>query len=79
MSAFPVPGTKIIHAQNYGMSLWGKTAKIIVKLPSGEEKNYFLKVRSPRNDGICNGQFQSFRSLRWEPRESICARANLNL
>ena len=42
--AFPVPGTKIIHAQNYGVSLWGKTAKIVVELPSGEEKNYFLKV-----------------------------------
>ena len=39
-----MPGTKIIHAQNYGMSLWGKTAKVIIGLPSGEEKIYFLKV-----------------------------------
>lgn len=52
--AFPVPGTKIVHAQNYGMSLWGKTAKVIVELPSGEEKNYFLKVDLHRNDGVCN-------------------------
>ena len=44
VSAFPVPGTKILHALNYGMSLWGKTAKIIVELPGGEEAQYFLKV-----------------------------------
>ena len=42
---FPVSGTKIIHALNYGVSLWGKTAKIIVELPSGGEKSYFLKVK----------------------------------
>lgn len=47
--AFPVPETKVVHAQNYGMSLWGKTAKVIVKLPSGKETNYFLKVIIPRN------------------------------
>ena len=46
VSAFPVPGTKILHALNYGMSLWGKTAKIIVELPGGEEAQYFLKVRT---------------------------------
>ena len=46
VSAFPVPGTKILHALNYGMSLWGKTAKIIVELPAGEEAQYFLKVRT---------------------------------
>ena len=42
--AFPIPGTKVIHALNYGESLWGKTAKIVVRLPSGERANYFLKV-----------------------------------
>ena len=36
------------------MSLWGKTANVIVELPSGEEKNYFLKgelrcEQEPRN------------------------------
>lgn len=42
--ALPVPGTKIVRALNYGESLWGKTAKIVTQLPSGETKNYFLKV-----------------------------------
>lgn len=42
--AFPIPGAKVIEALNYGESLWGKTAKIIVELPSGETDNYFLKV-----------------------------------
>ena len=40
-----------MYAQNYGMALMGKTAKAIVELASGEEKNYFLKVGSHRNDG----------------------------
>lgn len=44
LSALAMPGSKITHAQNYGMSLWGKTAKMIIELPSGEEKAYFLKV-----------------------------------
>src|SRR5438045_9692200 len=44
--AFPVPGTRIVHALNYGESLWGKTAKVNVQLPSGKRENYFLKVES---------------------------------
>jgi protein-ribulosamine 3-kinase len=43
-SAFPVPGTRITDAFNYGESLWGKKAKIVVQLPTGEIDNYFLKV-----------------------------------
>ena len=42
------------QAQNYGESLWGKTAKVVVELPSAAEKIYFLKVSSPRNDGFFN-------------------------
>ena len=45
----------MIHAQNYGMSLWGKTAKVIVGLPSGEEQNYFLKVVSSYISIVGNG------------------------
>ena len=40
----PVPGTEIVAAFNYGMSLWGRTAKLICRLPTGERINYFLKV-----------------------------------
>jgi len=53
-SAFPVPGTRVVHAQDYGMSLWGKTAKVIVKLPLGGNESYFLKVGSPHNDAVPN-------------------------
>ena len=40
----PVPGTEVVAAFNYGMSLWGRTAKLICRLPTGERINYFLKV-----------------------------------
>jgi protein-ribulosamine 3-kinase len=43
-TAFPVQGSKLIRVFNYGESLWGKTAKVVVKLPSGEQETYFLKV-----------------------------------
>ena len=49
-----MPGTRVVHAQNYGMSLWGKTAKVIVELPTGEERSYFLKVEWPRLGKVCN-------------------------
>lgn len=44
LPAFPVPGTTLITANNYGMSLWGRTAKLICHLPDGERISYFLKV-----------------------------------
>ncbi|WEW55099.1 hypothetical protein PRK78_000527 [Emydomyces testavorans] len=42
--ALPIAGTKVASAYNYGMSLWGQTAKIYTVLPTGERKEYFLKV-----------------------------------
>ena len=45
--AFPIPGTKVVYAQNYGTSLWGKTAKVTAGLPVGGQKTYFLKVCAP--------------------------------
>lgn len=44
--ALPIPGTKVIEARNYGMSLWGQTARIETELPDGKKKFYFLKVRA---------------------------------
>lgn len=44
LSALPIPGTKILAAFNYGMSLWGRTAKLICRLPTGDRIDYFLKV-----------------------------------
>ncbi|CAN9290158.1 unnamed protein product [Alternaria alternata] len=34
----------IADAYNYGKSLGGKAAKIVVQLPTGQTDNYFLKV-----------------------------------
>lgn len=45
--ALPVPGTNVIAARKYGMSLWGQTARIDTTLPNGVPKTYFLKVISP--------------------------------
>ena len=42
--ALPVPGSVVLAARNYGMSLWGRTAKISTELPDGKRKDYFLKV-----------------------------------
>jgi hypothetical protein len=42
--AFPVKGTTLVHAFNYGVSLWGKTAKVVVQLPTRKKQDYFLKV-----------------------------------
>lgn len=64
-ASFPVPGTKVIRAQHYGESLWGKTAKIRVELPSGERDTYFLKVVTLGETGrhMCEGEFESLREI----------------
>lgn len=61
----PKPGTRIVHALNYGESLWGKTAKIIAELPSGEIVNYFLKVVTLGDTGrvMCHGEYESLREI----------------
>jgi hypothetical protein len=50
--ALPIPGSKVLSANEYGMSLWGQTGKILVELPDGVVETYFLKVSSsrPRQD-----------------------------
>ncbi|KAF2746733.1 hypothetical protein M011DRAFT_468429 [Sporormia fimetaria CBS 119925] len=65
ISAFPVPGTQIVNAYNYGESLWGKTAKVVVRLPSGETLNYFLKVVSLGATGrhMCEGEYESLKAI----------------
>lgn len=44
LRALPVAGTKLISTYNYSMSRWGKTVKLICRLPGDERINYFLKV-----------------------------------
>lgn len=66
ITAFPVPETKIVYALNYGKSLWGRTAKIIVRLPDGQEKDYFVKAFSLGDLGkcMCEGEFESLKAIR---------------
>lgn len=45
LAALPIPNTQVLSAHNYGMSLWGRTAKIITRLPDGKKETYFLKVK----------------------------------
>lgn len=43
-TAFPIQGTKLVHAVKYAESLCGRTAKVVVELPDGRIECYFLKV-----------------------------------
>lgn len=63
--SLPIPGTKILRAQDYGESLWGKTAKVRVELASGERQNYFLKVVTLGRTGrhMCEGEFESLKAI----------------
>nr|KMM68489.1 hypothetical protein CPAG_04816 [Coccidioides posadasii RMSCC 3488] len=65
VDALPIPGTKVISAYNYGMSLWGQTAKIYTVLPTGERKEYFLKAVSLGDDGrvMIEGEYESLKAI----------------
>lgn len=65
IAKLPEAGTRVINALNYGESLWGKTAKIIAELPSGEIVNYFLKVVTLGDTGraMCHGEYESLREI----------------
>ncbi|KAL1880763.1 hypothetical protein Daus18300_001377 [Diaporthe australafricana] len=60
----PVPGTQVKAALRYGMSLWGETCKIEALLPSGERRNYLLKVL-PDDIGemMTKGEFESLKAM----------------
>lgn len=62
----PVPGTQVQAALRYGMSLWGEACKIETLLPSGERRDYLLKVRVPLAfrvlSRVLTTNFASFRS-----------------
>ncbi|KAH9907805.1 Fructosamine kinase-domain-containing protein [Xylariomycetidae sp. FL2044] len=63
--ALPIAGTTVIFARNYGMSLWGQTAKITAQLPNGERKNYFLKTITLGENGrvMMEGEFESLKAI----------------
>lgn len=45
-AVFP-PGSVVLSAESHGLSTWTRTGCITVKLPSGDLKRYFIKVRVP--------------------------------
>ncbi|KAI8949376.1 Fructosamine kinase-domain-containing protein [Xylaria longipes] len=65
IDALPVPGTIVISAHNYGMSLWGQTARIVAEVPGGARKNYFLKTIKLGETGrlMMEGEFESLKAI----------------
>ncbi|KLU86621.1 hypothetical protein MAPG_05633 [Magnaporthiopsis poae ATCC 64411] len=65
VAAFPDVGAKPIRAVKFGKSLWGTTAKIIVELPDGKRRNYFIKVVSNGETGrlMCMGEYESLKAI----------------
>ncbi|KAL9093907.1 MAG: hypothetical protein Q9165_003830 [Trypethelium subeluteriae] len=65
IKAFPIAGTGVVASLKYGQSLWGQTAKIVVKLPSGETDDYFLKVVALGDTGkyMCEGEYESPKAI----------------
>ncbi|KAI1314240.1 Fructosamine kinase-domain-containing protein [Xylaria venustula] len=61
----PAPGTIVLSARNYGMSLWGQTAKIVAGLPDGTRENYFLKWVQRGETGrlMMEGEFESLKAI----------------
>ncbi|KAI1259687.1 Fructosamine kinase-domain-containing protein [Xylariaceae sp. FL1019] len=65
VDALPVPGTTVVSARNYGMSLWGQTAQVIAELPDGKRQAYFLKTISIGDTGrvMMQGEFESLKAI----------------
>ncbi|KAL8648353.1 MAG: hypothetical protein Q9226_006029 [Calogaya cf. arnoldii] len=65
LKSLPIPETEIVTAFNYGMSLWGHTAKLVCRLPTGERVNYFLKVTGLGEVGkaMTEGEFESLKEM----------------
>ncbi|KAL8826747.1 MAG: hypothetical protein Q9170_007285 [Blastenia crenularia] len=65
IDTLPVLNTTIVAARNYGMSLWGRTAKISTELPTGELRDYFLKVAALGETGrlMIEGEFESLKAI----------------
>ncbi|KAL9120851.1 MAG: hypothetical protein Q9187_002589 [Circinaria calcarea] len=64
IEALPVPGTRVISAHIYGMSVWARPARIVCQLPNGEIVNYFLKVTTGESDRVMSeGQYESDKAI----------------
>ncbi|KAJ4159529.1 uncharacterized protein LMH87_008427 [Akanthomyces muscarius] len=65
VKVFPDKGAQLLSVLDYGKSHWGKTAQVRVKLKSGEEKSYFLKVIRLGDTGceMCEGEYESLKAI----------------
>ncbi|MCJ1430405.1 hypothetical protein MMC29_008323, partial [Sticta canariensis] len=62
--AFPVQGTKLVHAFHYAESLESTTAKLVVDLPDGKTEYYFLKVAiGDTGSKKCEGEYESLKAI----------------
>ncbi|KAI4676006.1 uncharacterized protein J4E84_009805 [Alternaria hordeiaustralica] len=63
--SYKVDERVVADAYNYGESLWGKTAKLVVRLPTEENDNYFLKVVTLGEIGrhMCEGEYESLKAI----------------
>ncbi|KAJ8122528.1 hypothetical protein O1611_g9816 [Lasiodiplodia mahajangana] len=63
--AFPIVGTKLQAARQYGSSLWGLIAKLTAQLPDGTTVPYFLKVVPNEYPGkhMCEGEYESLKAM----------------
>jgi len=59
---FPIQGTTVLQAQHYGESLWKRTVKLKVELPSGERDIYFVKI-DETGCRMCEGEFESLKEI----------------
>lgn len=64
-ASLPIPESKVLSAQEFGKSMWGRTAKLTVELPGGGEKRYFLKVVTLGAMGkqMCEGEYESLKAI----------------
>ena len=64
--AFPITGSTLVSAEQFGESLFGNTAKLVVRLPDGNFENYFLKVVPKLGDmgkRMCEGEFEALKAI----------------
>ncbi|OIW35513.1 putative Ketosamine-3-kinase [Coniochaeta ligniaria NRRL 30616] len=64
LAALPIPGTEVLHANTYGNSLWGRTAKIVCRAPDGKTVSYFHKsIKHEMSLHMIQADFESVKAL----------------
>ncbi|KAM7189970.1 putative Ketosamine-3-kinase [Rhypophila sp. PSN 637] len=65
IDSLPVPYSKVLEAVEYGSSRLNMTAKIVVRLPCGNDDVYFLKVSTEGEYGgkMLEGEYESLKEI----------------